>query len=253
MNRPLSISVISIAIFLCACQNQKEKFFTEAVADYLPLQIGKYITYRLDSTVFTQSGSKIETHQYLVKHTVQSETTDNEGRKTFVINRQLNNVTGSGAWVANGSYYITPLTDRMEVVDNNLRVVTLRSPLKTGFTWKGNSYLPLAPYKPLYKSETAGIQMNQWEFQYGSMADTSINNIAYKNVWTVVQSNEVNNIPPTPATSFGFIEVSQEKYAKGIGLIYKNFQLYDYQAAHADNPQASYAGFGITMWIVEHN
>ncbi|MBS1656200.1 MAG: hypothetical protein JSU05_15210, partial [Bacteroidetes bacterium] len=38
---------------LVSCGKKTEDFQTEAISDYVPLASGKYITYRLDSTVFT--------------------------------------------------------------------------------------------------------------------------------------------------------------------------------------------------------
>jgi hypothetical protein len=85
------------------------------------------------------------------------------------------------------------------------------------------------------------------------LGDTSLAGRSFKDVWTVVQSSKVQNIPPVPDNSFGEIEVSSEKYARNIGLIYKNFQLYEHQPKSADYPQPYYTGLGITMWLVDNN
>lgn len=249
----IRIPILLFSIVFFSCQNSKEEFKATAIADYLPMQIGKYITYRIDSTVFTQNGAKIELHKYQVKHTVISETTDNLGRKTFIINRFMRNETGTSAWTGNGSYLVTPFDDRIEIVENNLRTVPFHLPIKQGFTWKGNSYLPYAPYKPLFSMEGAGNDMNKWDFVYRSFGDTTVQNQSYKDVWTIVQSENIQNIPPVSVSSFGVIEVSTEKYAKDIGLVYKNFQLYEHQPPHADNTSEAYYGFGITMWMIDHN
>ena len=235
-----------------ACENSKEEFVTETYEAYFPLQIGKSITYRLDSLVFTQSGSLIETHKYRVKHTIQSEITDAQGRKAFLVNRLINNETGTGPWLKNGNYIITPLADQVEVSENNLRVIKLHNQFKKGFSWKGNTYLPLAPYRPAYDMD-AGSEMNKWQFEYSNYGDTTVNGQQYQNVWTVSQNDYVLNIPPPTPGSIGVKEVGKEQYAKGIGLVYKNLEIYERQPPNVDNPQQTYTGFGITMWMVEHN
>ncbi len=241
-----------LPVLLFSCAEKKEIFETERVADYMPLVIGKSITYRLDSTIFAKSGTVIEVHKYQVKHTITGETTDNNGRKTFIIQRQLNNETASGNWVQNGTYFITPYDNKIEVVDNTMRVVTLQAPLKQDFSWKGNSQLPFAPYGPLFDMST-GYDMNTWSFVYSAFGNETLEGQTYNNVWTVEQHNETMNIPPTPETGIGTKEVSVEKYAKGIGLVYKDFQLYEYQGAGGSgNTSAHYTGFGITMWMVGH-
>ncbi len=42
-----------IIFLLASCKKENATFTTASVSDYFPLQVGKYITYDLDSTVFT--------------------------------------------------------------------------------------------------------------------------------------------------------------------------------------------------------
>lgn len=249
-----SLFYLLAACTICiSCGEKKEIFQTETIATYFPVQIGKSITYRLDSTTFTKSGSEIEIHKYQVKHTIIQETTDNTGRKVYVVQRLINNENATASWENNGTYTIIPDDNTVEIIDNNMRVVTLQAPLKEGFSWKGNSQLPFAPYQQLFDMST-GYDMNTWQFSYTSFGNETIEGQSYQNVWTVEQNNETLNIPPTPETAIGSKEVSIEKYAKGIGLVYRDFQLYEYQGAGGSgNTSAHYIGFGITMWMIGHN
>ncbi len=244
--------LISVLVVFTACENTTEDLVAESYKDYYPLQVGKFIAYRIDSTVFTKSGSMIETHKYQVKHTVHAETTDNQGRKVFLVNRLIRDEAGTSAWLENGSYIVTPLSDRVEVTENNMRVIKLIDPVKAGFSWRGNAYLPSSPFRPPYDMD-AGSDMNEWVFSYTNFGDTTVNGQQYQNVWTVAQNNHVLNFPVTPDTRIALKEVGLEKYAKNIGLVYKVFDLYEYQGPHADNPQGTYTGFGITMWMIDHN
>jgi hypothetical protein len=246
------ILLLLAAIIFFSCKNETETLISDNVTDYVPLQVGKYITYRLDSITFVKSGSMIETHKYQVKHIVQTETTDNQGRKTYVIQRLLNDSTASGAWMANGNYLITPTTDHIEVIDNNLRVVVLQMLMKLNFSWSGNQYLPHSPYSSLYDMN-AGSDMNTWTFSYSNFGSEAYYGQSYSNVWTVVQNNNIQNIPPSSINTYGEKEVSIEKYSKNIGLVYKDYEIYEHQPPNADNPSGYYMGFGITMWMIDHN
>lgn len=248
----LYVFVVLVTLSTISCENSKEDFVSESVADYYPTQVGKFIIYRLDSLVFTQSGSVAETHKYQVKHTVQSEITDASGRKTFLVNRLIRNEAGTSAWLENGNYTVTPLADRVEVLEHNLRSIRLVSPFSIGYSWRGYSYYPLFPYQSVYDMD-AGNDMNTWDFVYSNFGDTTVNGQQYANLWTVLQNNYVLNIPPTSSQSLGVKEVGVEQYAKGIGLVYKNLEVYERQPPNVDNPQETYTGFGITMWMVEHN
>ncbi len=244
--------ILLFGFLFFSCKKVTEAFKTELVSDYMPLQIGKFITYRLDSTVFSKSGTVIEVCKYQIKHTISAETYDNVGRKTYVVQKTLNNETASAGWRNTGSFIVIPYDNKIEILDNNLKVVVLQAPFTKGFTWKGNSQLPFAPYKQLFDM-TTGYDMNKWDFAYTGFGNETVQTKNYENVWTVEQKNESIGIPPTPDTKFGSKEVSLEKYAKGIGLVYKDFHLYEYQAPSSENASAHYTGFGITMWMIDHN
>src|SRR5687767_15944632 len=109
-----------LLVSLFSCTEKKEEFLTESLSDYLPLQPGKYITYRIDSLVFTNFQRDVEIHSYQVKHLVDAEITDNLGRVSYRVYRFLRDTAGTTAWVSNGSYFVTPLADQVEVVENNL-------------------------------------------------------------------------------------------------------------------------------------
>jgi hypothetical protein len=80
-------------------KKETEEFKTEAIADYMPLAVGKYITYRLDSTVFTNFGRNEEIHKYRVKHVVDAQITDNLGRPSYRILRYLSDSLGHQPWL----------------------------------------------------------------------------------------------------------------------------------------------------------
>src|SRR4030095_12077071 len=117
---------------------QKERL-TELI---MPLEKGKYITYRVDSTVFTNFGRNTEIHSYLVKHVVDDAITDNLGRPGYRVFTYLSDTTGTEPWQPNGSYSVTVLDDHVEVIEDNMRVITIVLPVREGTEWKGNTYLP---------------------------------------------------------------------------------------------------------------
>ncbi|ANH80540.1 hypothetical protein A8C56_05640 [Niabella ginsenosidivorans] len=247
----LPLFILNVLLF--SCGNKNSDFVPkDSIKDYYPLSVGKYITYRVDSTVFVRSGSQVAVHQYQVKHLIESVTTDNQGRQTFVVHRTLRNADGTGNWQDDGLYYITPAENSIEVTEDNIKVIKITNPIYTGASWKGNAYLAADPYADLYDTQ-AGRDMNTWNFSYYNFGDTTVDNHTYRDVWSVQQNNTVLNIPPTSGTQLGLKEVGFEKYAKGIGMVYRHNDIYDFQGPNEDNPQGTYAGFGISMWMIDHN
>mgnify|MGYP000925351087 CR=1 FL=1 len=249
------ISSLFVAAFLIAgaisCK-KTETYPTEAVGDFLPLQVGKYITYRLDSMVFSNFGRNIEIHRYQVKHVIDAQVTDNLGRTSFRVYTYIRDSAGTGYWNPNGTYYITPLDKQTEVIEDNMRVIKLHAPMTEGFQWKGNSYLAEEPYKTGYDLNNDN-NMRDWDFAYEAPeASFSYQGKNYTDVYTVLQQDDSFNVPTTDLTKYAFQSQFIEKYAKNIGLVYSNHLLWEYQP-NVSGPSAYRVGFGVTMWMIDHN
>lgn len=244
------ISLLAIITFtLFSCSNKTETFVTDKLSDYIPLQTGKYITYRLDSLVFTNFGAVVVTHRYQMKHVVDAQITDNLGRPSYRIYTYIRDSAGTQPWTASGSYFITPLSTQVEVTDDNLRVIKLHLPIKEGFDWQGNSYLPDDPYSPAYEFNNDN-DMQSWDFTYDTFEPAySYRGNSYTNVYTVLEQDENSNAPVTNPAVYGYKTLALEKYAKNIGLVYRKYELWDYQT----DPTVHYTGFGITLWMIDHN
>lgn len=245
------LSLILVGLF--SCSDKSEPFVTEPLSDYLPLQTGKYITYRLDSLVFTSFGANVETHRYQVKHVVDQQITDNLGRPSWRVYMYISDSTGTEPWNAHGSYMVTPVNDQVEVIEDNLRFIKLHTPMRSGFEWPGNSFLPTNPYSGYDFSNDDDMTSPDWNYSYESFEpSTSYRDQVYEDVWTVEQFNEANNIPLTMPTNYGFKTEAMEKYAKNIGLVYRKYIFWEYQPNPSGaNPYNT--GFGVTMWMVDHN
>ena len=182
----LAIAVVSVF----SCKKKIEVFQTEPLSDYMPLNAGKYITYRLDSTVFTNFGGMIEVHSYQVKHVIESQITDNLGRPSYRVFRYLRDTAGTQPWTPAGSYFITPVSNEVEVIEDNLRFVKLHLPIAMGFEWKGNKYLGTDPYNSLY-SFSNDDYMDSWEYYYENLNDTyKYNQQILNNVLNIVQIDD---------------------------------------------------------------
>ena len=193
----LIILAVLITTTLFSCKGEKEEFTTEALADYMPLTIGKYITYRLDSMVFTSFGRNTEIHKYQVKHVIDSKFTDIEGHTSYRINTfyrdsvNISSWTAAQPWITGKAYYITPLEDQIEVMDQNLfRIIKLHLPFREGYTWKGNRYLARQPYLAFYNFSNDD-NMGTWDYTYAPFLPVfSYRGVSYSNVWHVDETDE---------------------------------------------------------------
>lgn len=246
------LAAIAFLFSVTSCEKKTEEFKTEAITEYIPLAVGKYITYRLDSTVFKNFGTVQEIHRYQAKHVVDAQVPDNLGRPSFRIIRYLRDSLGTQPWVESGTYFITNLNDQAEVIEDNLRYIKLHLPLKVNTDWKGNKYLSGDPFASLYTFSNDD-DMNDWDYNIERFDPSiSIKGKTVNDVYTVFQMDESYNAPVTNTTSIGSRTLAQEQYAKNIGLVTRDFILWEYQPARSGQP-AYYTGFGVKMWMIDHN
>lgn len=251
-----------VAMIVFAACNKSENLSSMALQDLNPLVKGKYITYRVDSLVFVNSGKTAETHRYQVKHVVDHAVTDNLSRPAWLIYTYINDSLASGPWVPNGTYIVTIAGKQLEVYENNMRVLKLMQPAVEGFNWKGNTYLsdhPFNPDFPLY----IDYNMRLWDFTYTTINQKEkIGTTTLDSVTTLTHIDKSENVPMVTDTAFASRELSLEKYAKNIGLIYREFQLWENQPRKTSsgtppNVVVSFnpvrIGFGIKMWMVDRN
>lgn len=255
----LTILIASIVTF-SSCTNKTEEFVTDSIHDFIPLTEGKYITYRMDSLVFPSFGSQTAIHKYQVKHIVNAKIMDAEGRPTYRIYKFIRDSVNTSSWTASqpwinaGTYYITPTENQIELNEDNLRIIKLHMPMREGFTWKGNKYLADNPYDTAGYKFSNDDNMEDWDFSYDSFLPLfNYRGVNYSNVYSVEQTNEVFNIPITIPTSYAAKSRAVEKYSKNIGLVYREFELWEYQPNTGGSGGPYKVGFGVTMWMIDHN
>jgi len=222
----------------------------------MPLQVGKYVTYRMDSLTFYYYGQNDTITSYLAKDSVEGFSTDNLGRQAWRVVRYLNDTSGMGPWTPTETYEVTPTTTSVEVLENNLRFVKLVSPINEGNNWNGNSYLPKDPYHALFLfSFTDNINPSTWSFTYQQVNKPyTVKNKSYDSTLTVLEVSDSSNVPIFDPSRVAAKTYWTETYAKNIGLIYRRTQLWEYQPPSSDGLQSGYKiGFELTLSITDHN
>jgi len=247
------LCLAALTAFLFSSCNEKEEFTTAAISDYSPTVVGKYITYRIDSLVFTNFGRNTEIHKYQVKHQIDALITDNLGRPAYRVYRYIRDTAGTQPWQASGSYFITVLEDQLEVSEDNLRFIKLHLPISDGNSWKGNKYLPDNAYGSLFNFSNDD-NMEDWDYFFdGGSSTFSYRGNNYNNVYSVEEADESINVPIVNTSSYAARSRAVEKYAKDIGLVYREYELWEYQPNPGGSGGPYKTGFGITMWMIDHN
>lgn len=213
------VLVIVLTIVVVAC-SKKEQLSYPPLADYYPLAVGKTFTYRMDSTVRLPFGTNLVTKYFLAKDSVESQFNDAQGRPTFRIYRFLRDTLQAQPWRYVATNLVTVDHDKkwIEQVENNLRFIVLHQPLREGFQWKGNSFID---------TRTGGSPtqfMDGWNYTYEDMNQPfTVRKGTFDSTITVMQIDEVSPPGPFNPAFYQQTNFSKEVYARGVGLIYKEF------------------------------
>jgi hypothetical protein len=242
-------SIILLSFGIISCKKQTTEVPSLTISQLLPLQPGKYIIYRTDSTVYTNFGTTEEIHSYEEMQIVDAQITDNKGRPTYRIYSYLRDTAETQPWTPSETFFITPTSKTAEVVENNLRWVKLALPANTGYTWNGNTYLPDNPFQDTYNFNNDD-DINTWTYTYENI-DTSLtlNGQQLSHVVVVNGVNETTNVPITDPNGYASLNFMQEYYAKDIGLVSQQFMMWEYQPRNGGYK----VGFGVKRTMLNHN
>lgn len=249
------ILLLCLVIVVTSCKKTIHYPATSLTDYFLTLQVGKYATYRLDSLNFYYYGQLDTITSYLAKDSVESSFVDGAGNKAWYVTRYLSDTTGTN-WYPGETYTVTPLQQRIEMTEENLRFIKLAFPMDQGFSWTGNTYLPYAPYKGFFDySDDSHLTLGTWNYSYQSVnTPYSLGSQKFDSTLTVMQRNDSINVPITDVHSFASRTYWSETYAKHIGLIYRHTEMWEYQPPTPDGTQSGYKiGFQLTMKLVDHN
>lgn len=246
-NLPSKVFLFCCAsLFLYACKKTNETGNFVAASDYLNVAKGKFIVYKLDSTVTINFGTAFKTVSYTIKDSIVDVFLDNAGRETFKIYRyQLN--ASNGVWSPVNTFTLNDLGSKVEYVENNLRYTKLVSPVADGREWPGNSYIYLSPFKP-------DNFYNSWTYKYKDVGSSKkFGALSFPNTATVEQYDSTTN-KPFYSKAFWTYDKGYEIYAKDVGLVYKDIMSIEYQVSTSlsncsyTKPKANGAGLD-TVYI----
>jgi len=235
-------------VFLLGCKKESEKLNTASMNDYFPLEVGKTFLYRLDSTVPVSFGAALAVKSYLAKDTIESTFTDNSGRLSYRIFRFTRDTADLQPWTFAATFVATPTDQWIEYVDNNLRFLKLHAPVMEGYSWLAHSFIDTRSL-----NSTLGY-LDNWEYEYRNTdSGYTVLNTAYDSTITVFQHDETNPEGPfNPNLDVQIRTYGAEVYAKGIGLIYKEFLYWNWQR---NPPPAKYEdnSYGVKLRLISHN
>jgi len=247
MPKPLHIVLFLLTFTILAASCKKSELVPGAanMEEYYPLEVGKYITYRLDSTAYDNLNTVKAVRTYVVRDLIDEIIKDNLGRDTYRIRRMMRSNTDTTVWIDNATFLVYRDRQRTEFMENNLRFIKLINPVRDFTAWWGNSYINVQDdFLSFYDS---------WEYYYDKTGQPfELNGKVYPETITVQQIDQLlpENADTSDKSRFYILTRSSEVYARGIGLIYKDF-LYENWDANSESYEPN--SYGIRLTILNHN
>jgi hypothetical protein len=152
-------------------------------------------------------------------------------------------------WFPSGTFMAINTNSSIEFIENNLRYIKLMLPIKNGNNWKGNQYIDT------WSLNSELMYLNDWDYSYnGTGEPATIGNYHLDNTITIQQRDETLGDRQDPYTLYCEGNFAEEKYAQGIGLVYRNFSHYEFQRPDSLLPGVYFDGsYGITLTMIDHN
>jgi hypothetical protein len=239
----LLVSTILIAQFSCKKVNGPA-INTRIGAEFYPLIQGKFIEYKVDSTIYDDFAATTRFSTFYFKEVVDSTFIDGGGRTArYVVRYKKQNPTDQ--YEFENLYYVLELPKKIEVVDGNLRFVKLILPITYKGLWKGNDYIVSAG------SQDDLNWLQGWDYQYENINKTFIgDSLSFDSTLTVLQTNALVNDTSESNNQYSEYTYSDEIYAKNVGLVKKEIIRFKRDPSISQNRKK---GFKIHAQAIAHN
>lgn len=231
----LAIGALLIAVTSC---NKSETLSIDFHYNYFPVQVGKYVSYDVDSITYTYiSGGtpQRDTVRYQTKELIADTFYDNQNQLNYRLEVYRRN-NASENWSIWKVWSTKVNTTNAQKDEDELNFIKLIFPPKEGATWDGNIYLPETdPYKVF----------RNWNYNYSSVHQPyTVNGLSFDSTLTV------NLVDAQLAIEKTF---RKEVYAKNVGLIDQQWEYLNTQTVPANYNNGNLNGFRIRMRVFEYN
>jgi len=186
--------------------------------DYYPLEVGRSYFYEVDSVIFRQgTGERAlrDSSRTLFREVIVDTLRDNTGALVYRIER-YERPDEQSPWQITKVLTASRNATQALRTEDNLRFIKLVFPLRTGKEWDGNRFLSGTVN---FEGSTSSVNIfKDWQdYRVEAVGQPeTVAGQAYDEVTTVLQTEFES------ATDWRY---AKEQYAKGIGLVYREWQI----------------------------
>lgn len=241
--------ILTIALFSgCTPSGTVEEFDEERFGfDYFPLEVGKFWIYAVDSIVYDDLGATKLDLKSEIKEEIVDTFRNEVNELVYVVNRFWRR-ENSSPWQVTDVWSAVKDRERAFRTEDNLKFIKFVFPPLTGKRWNSNIY-----FDEFTIVTIAGESLRMFaDWNDAQMTSVDVNerigSVDYENVATILltDDDERNAIERRYAL---------EKYARGVGLVYKEYIILDTQCSSCQTSWEEKAekGFILKQTLLEYN
>ena len=245
----LFLSFLVLAIF--ACKKTPDNYqLPEEGFEYYPLEIGKYHIYEVDSVIFDpqSGGTLVRENKIFIKEEIIDTLRDNEDKLAYKIER-FERASDTLPWQISSVFTAALHEENRQALrtEDNFRFIKMIFPVQNFKNWDGNVHF----------DEQATIQVEGETLQMFKAWAYRMDNVGAPDTLGVFNFDETLNINQADSENAIELRIAFEKYAKGIGLYYRELWILDTQCIEDCVGQIweekAEKGFILKQKLIEHN
>ena len=217
-----NVYILFIGIFLImySCGDNVTEELDDSIYgyEYLPLDVGFTWEYQVDSILIIQGGNSNIISSSFVQEKVVELISEESSSKTYRLERSIRSDQDSN-WKLRDVWQISKDDTKVIKTEENLRFIKLVFPAVKGVKWDGNTFFDASKLFDVASNEVAIYQ--DWNYKVEEVEiEKTYNDILYSDVLRLSHVDEESLISR---------RFSEEYYAKDVGLVYREMEIYDSQ------------------------
>ncbi|WP_421895072.1 hypothetical protein [Marinoscillum sp.] len=188
--------ILIFLTFLLACDEEPSDISIEPGYDFFPVKMGQYRTYWVEEVNFGAFGG--DTSRYFLSEVISDSLISGDGTVKYLVERSKS--TDSITWKLDSIWTVHRFKDIMIVTENNVPYAKMAFPVIAGNRWDGNAF-NAQPEKMYYYQAIS---------QLTHLESTGASDF----VQVIIEDIEENLVNQ---------DERSETYAKGIGLVEKDY------------------------------
>lgn len=234
---PYAVVLAALMIIVAVSCNKTDDFQTDFKYEYFPTDSGRYVEYQVDSITWNSffDPPQVDTVQFYVREEYKETFTDGGGNQVRRIER-FSRTDTSLPWMLTDVWSAGIDANKAIWNEENLRFVKLVFPPTPGLTWRGNQFINV---------DEGPNFLDDWTYELTELdVVKSVNGMNFDSTLTVILHADSNLIEKTYA---------REVYAKGVGLVEKEWQWLTKNNVNVPFPQGTEDGFIIKQRVTAYS